>query len=335
MTDIEEGIRIGYFSPQDAEGLVELFRAVYGDSYPVRIFYDRNALVEANEAGTYHSIVARNADNRIVGAHHLFRSAPHQSLYELGAGLVLMEYRKLGLNRRMLDFVFEQWAPQRQGIEETWGEAVCNHLNMQKRMVDFRHVETALELALMPAEAYEQERSAVGRVAAICAFRCYRSNPHTVYLPPVYEEQLTFLYSGLDDQREVLISDASLPDSVESHAEVAVFDFAQVCRITVWSIGRDFDRYIKELEAKALARKVVVLQVRLNLGCSWVGAAVNILKERGYFIGGLAPRWFNEDGLLMQRLLTDPNIDNVRLYSDRSKQILGMVQKDWLETGQG
>jgi hypothetical protein len=327
--------QVGSFRPEDAEGIAAVFRAVYGEAYPVRIFYDPQALTEANSSGTYYSIVARNSDGKVVGALHLFRSAPYEAVYELGSGLVSQEYRGLGLNRRMFEFVFEQWIPRQEGIEEAWGEPVCNHVINQKSVVDFNFKETALEVALMPAEAYDKEKSASGRVAALSAFRCYIPNPHTVYLPPVYEKELTFVYSALDDQRTILSSDQSLPDSVESHADLTVFDFAGVCRIAVRSIGSDFDTYMQEIEAKAFDQNVVVLQAWLNLGCRHVGAAVDVLRDQGYFLGGLLPRWFGEDGMLMQKIMIDPCFDSIHLYSDRAKQIFAMVQSDWLRTRAG
>jgi hypothetical protein len=331
-TTPEEHIEIGSFRPEDAEGIAALFRSVYGEGYPVRVFYDPHALTEANEKGTYYSIVARTASGKVVGVQHLFRSAPCEALYEVGAGLVLKDYRKLGLNKRMLEFVYEEWVPSQAGIEELWGEPVCNHLIMQKAVAVFRHIETALEVALMPAEAYDKEKSAAGRVAALSAFRCYKPKHHTVYLPHAYEKELKFLYSALDDKRSILISDQSLPDSVRSQGEMTVFDFARVSRIAVPSVGSDFDAFMQELETKALERKVVAIQVWLKLGCSWVGAAVEILRDKGYFLGGLLPRWFDEDGLLMQKLTIDPDFDSIQLYSDRSKQISAMVQADWRRT---
>jgi hypothetical protein len=331
----DEAFEIDSFRPEDAEGIATLFKAVYGEGYPVRIFYDPEALTEANAAGTYYSIVARNADDKVVGALHLFRSAPYEALYELGSGLVLQEYRRLGLNKRLFEFVFEQWIPRQEGIEEAWGEPVCNHVTNQKSVVDFHFIETAFEVALMPAEAYDKEKSASGRVAAFSAFRCYRPKPHDVYLPAIYEKELAFLYSALDDQRTIRISDQILPSSVGSRADMTVFDFAGVCRIAVRSIGSDFDTCMGKIETQAFDQKVVVLQAWLKLGCPHVGAAVDVLRDRGYFLGGLLPRWFGEDGLLMQKIMIDPDFEAVQLYSDRAKQIFAMVQTDWLRTRAG
>jgi len=66
-------------------------------------------------------------------------------------------------------------------------------------------------------------------------------------------------------------------------------------------IGRASDKAdnLIELENQALGQKVVVIQAWLKLSCPWSGSAVDILRNKGYFLGGVLPRWFDEDGLLM------------------------------------
>ena len=98
----------------------------------------------------------------------LFRSAPYPGLYECGAGLVLPEYRQEGINQWMLYYVYERLAPEL-GIAGTWGEAVCNHVYMQKTVRRYKHIETGLEIDLMPAETYAKEKSSSGRVTSLLA----------------------------------------------------------------------------------------------------------------------------------------------------------------------
>ncbi len=211
MTGQNKNVQVEFFRPEDAEGIVRLFRAVYGEAYPIKIFYDPKALTQANASGDYYSIVARNSLGEVVGVQHLFRSAPCKNLYECGAGLVLKSYRQLGVNRSMLSFLYEDWVPTKANVEEVFGEAVCNHTYMQKTVLDSQHVETALEIALMPAEVYDKEKSSSGRVAALLIFRPYSSKPHRVYIPAAYERQLRFIYSGLNDIREIYLAGRNAP----------------------------------------------------------------------------------------------------------------------------
>ncbi len=325
----EKQFEVGSFRSSDAKGIVQLFQAVYGDGYPIKVFYDEGALTEANAKGQYYSIVARTPSGRVIGVEHLYRSAPYQHLYEVGAGLVLKEWRVLNANNRMLHYVFEEWVPGQDNIEQLFGEPVCNHPHMQKAVLRFSHIETALEVALMPVEAYGKERSAAGRVAVLFATRCYKPKPHRVYLPPQYEKELQSIYSRLDDRRDFAASEESLPGNLASKAEMTVFDFARVARVALHETGHDFEEYVGNLEASALAQKVVVIQVWLKLSSPWCGSAVDILRNKGYFLGGVLPRWFDEDGLLMQKVLCEPDFEAIQLYTDHAKEIFAMVKEDW------
>jgi hypothetical protein len=60
-----------------------------------------------------------------------------------------------------------------------------------------------------------------------------------------------------------------------------------------------------------------------------VGQAVDVLRKRGYFLGGILPRWFDVDGMLMQKITGRPNWEGIQLFSDRAKKILELIKKDW------
>ena len=110
---------------------------------------------------------------------------------------------------------------------------------------------------------------------------------------------------------------------------MTIFDFARVARIAVHEAGDDFETHLRVLEHKAQAQKVVVFQVWLNLAQPWVGETVESLRGMGYFFGGALPRWFDVDGLLMQKLLCPPDFDFIQLYTDEAKDLLEVIRKDW------
>lgn len=333
-SDNGTGLEIGLFREGDGEGITALFRDVYGDGYPIKLFYDPAAIPRANAAGDYYSIIARQAA-AIVGVEHLYRSAPNPCVYEAGAGLVRKDCRNLGLTKRLLEFICEEWVPQQPDIHEVFGEPVCNHPYMQKAVAGLKFVEMALEIALMPAEAYTREQSATGRVAALLIFRAYRPKPHRIFLPPVYDKELRLLYAAIDEPRELATADEPLPAASPSEITMTLFDFARVARIAVAHAGADFIERLTLLEQEATTRGVWVFQVWLNLAQPCVGAAVEHLRRQGYFLGGPLPRWFDTDGLLMQRLLCPPDFEQIQLHADRSREILALVRQDWdsVQTG--
>ncbi|MDD5168849.1 MAG: hypothetical protein PHN75_08530 [Syntrophales bacterium] len=322
-------LTIDSFRPEDAEGIVRLFLSVYGEHYPIRLFYDPEAIIAANREGRYYSIVARTDSGEVIGVSHLYRSAPYPNLYESGVGLVAKEYRNSGANKRLLGYLYEDFVVRTPHIEEVFGEAVCNHPYMQKAIAPSRFVETAIEVALMPAEAYAREESARGRVATIVAFRCYKPRPYRVILPGAYEKPLRLIYGRLDDTRYLDTSRERIPPYSESAGEMTIFDHAGVARIAVYGIGEEFLSYISNLEYEAQEKNVVVFHVWLKANTPWISQAVDILRDMGYFLGGVLPRWFNCDGLLMQKVLCPPDFDGIVLESDFSKELLEIIKEDW------
>ncbi len=168
-----------------------------------------------------------------------------------------------------------------------------------------------------------------GRVAVLLAFRKYKSRPHQVYLPVCYEDELRFLYSDIDDERTLVTCEGKSPVDEVTETAITIFDFAQVARITAGRIGCDFQDRVEKLERQALDQGVVVIQVWLPLRNDYADYAVNLLRSLGYFLGGILPRWFDEDGIMMQKVLVDPYFEGIQLYSDRSKKIMEMIKSDW------
>lgn len=329
--DIEAGQewQVLPFTPEDAPGVVNLFRSVYGEGYPVRTYLDESALIAENAAGRVISSVAKTPRGEVVGHNALFNSAPFPGTYESGAGVVHAAYRGgLGIFSRMVSHGLAM-AGEMPKVQAIFGEPVCNHPFSQKMSVKVGWVPRALEVDLMPAAAYHKEASAAGRVAAFLDFCLVRPRPHAVYLPARYSDDLRFFYENLDDERDFRTSTDQVPAGTVSDMQPQIFVFAAVARVAVQAIGEDFSSRLDALEADLRRDGVQVTQLWLKLDCPWVGAATRILRERGYFIGGVLPRWFDTDGLLMQKVSTVPDWQAIIAVNDRYAQVLDRVQADW------
>ncbi|MCX5816682.1 MAG: GNAT family N-acetyltransferase [Proteobacteria bacterium] len=323
----EKRFEIDIFHPGDAEGVAKLFTAIYGKGYPVKIVYSPEQLIGAFETKNNIPVVARTPEGDIIGYVAMFRSAPHQKLYEAGQGLVLPDYRNMGIaaamNRYLCDIVAAEFH-----IDAIFGEAVCNHTHMQRAWAEYEPIETAIEVDLMPAEAYTKEKSASGRVSTLDMFKTYISRPHTLYIPPVYNDIIRYIYSAYDDARAFAVSSGRPPANVRTNHTVQVFDFAQVARVAVFEAGFDFEDIFDNEEKELLDQGLLVIQVWLKISCPWIDSAVQFLRRKGYFFGGALPRWFDDDGLLMQKIVGTPNWEGIQLYSERAEKILDFVKTD-------
>ena len=321
--------QIDLFRPEDAAGVADLFRAVYGVDYPIRTYVEPELLKKENAAQRVISSVARTPNGDIIGHNALFQSAPYKKIYESGAGAVHKDYRGgQGIFTDMIAHGIEV-GHQDFGIELIYGESVCNHVFSQKACYKLDLITRALEVDLMPAAAYDKEKSATGRVATMLCFRTLSPSPHTVYLPAAYKEQLQFLYAGLDDTRTLKTANQSLPQNVKTRLNLEVFNFANVARIAVLEAGADFNAILEEKTEKLQKEGIMVFQVWLKLTAESVGDAVSRLRESGYFFGGILPRWFDGDGLLMQKIIGRPNWDEIQIHYDNDRKLADMVRADW------
>ena len=334
ITDtIEPGqkYKIDLFRPEDAPGVVRLFREVYGDKYPIETFINPERLIEENAAGRTVSSVARTTRGDIIGHNAVFNSAPWEKTYESGAGLVHRDYRGGKGVFKDLAVHGQKVAAKKHGLAAIFGEPICNHLFSQKMTYSLGWRSFAMEVELMPAAAYVKEGAATGRVSSFLDFVTIKPRPHIIYLPPAYDEILRRIYDGFDDRRDFQDSLETVPSQTSTEVRTQIFEFAQVARMTVLEAGSDYSEVLAAEEEAAREQGVKVIQVWLKLTWPWVGQLVDELRARGYFLGGPLPRWFDGDGFLMQKLSAAPDWEAPQVFSDRARMIMEAVKSDWAE----
>lgn len=323
---------IDRFRPEDGAGVASLFLSVYGPDYPVAAYYDPDQIVALHAKGDLFSVVARTPRGDVIGHGALYRSSPpHARLYEIGQLIVAPVYRGSFAAYKINAYLVEKLSPEIP-LDGVFGEAVCNHTMTQKSSVHFRFWETALELDLLPRGGDQQASPPDARVSCVVVFRNYRDTRRRAFIPPAYAEEIAFLLrsGGLD--RDLQPAVAALPSPAASQVAIAWFNAASVGRFTVAVPGADFEARVRQIEAAADAQKIAVRQCFLCLEAPWVAPAVEILRDHRYFLAGYVPRWFDSDGLLLQKLTHRPNFDGIKLHTEKARRLLEYVRADWQRT---
>jgi hypothetical protein len=317
------------FRPEDAAGIVNLFRVVYGEAYPLARYYDPDWITRANADGELISVVSRTPSGDIVAHSALYRSSPaNPGLLELGLGLTLPEYRStvamLGITLYFRDTLVPGLT-----CDGIFGEAVCNHVITQKLCSFMGMHECTLEIDLMPAESYQAEQSAAGRVSCLSLFREITDQQHPLFLPDTCAGFLQELFPLVKITRGLAPADAS-PRVDVTELQTTFFDFAAVSRCNLIRVGDDYVAALTAMEEDARSKGRQISQVYVNLADPANGVAVAWLQAQGYFPGGLMPCWFVAgDALLLQKLEQAPGFDRVNLQSKRAKQLLELVQREY------
>jgi len=317
---------------KDAPGVTRLFHMIYGDKYPVIDYYVPERLTALNRQRQVLTIVARTPSGEIAGTGAYYRSSPpNPAVYEQGQLLVDHHYRNTSIAFRILKRL-EELSYAMDYAEAFFGEAVCNHLVTQKTGRKQGHIECALELSLMPSGAYAKE-GAAGRVSCVVFFRVDRDAPQPLYLPECSRDALNFILSGITLDRDVRFDGPDVPQAERSVADSRTFDFAQVKRVQVSTIGRDLPELLDAVDAEAADQGLAVVQVYLSAAAPGVAFAVEALRRRGYILGGLFPRWFGPDALMLQKLAQKPDFDSINLFTERGKTILAHIRAEWEALG--
>jgi hypothetical protein len=317
------------FSPEFAEGVTKCFKAVYGEGYPIDTYINPDKLIEENDARRVISIIARTVKGEVVGHLSLFNSNPcNKKIYESGSGVVIKEYRNTERLFSRMTALSEEIG-KNEGIEGVYGEPVCNHPFSQKLTYNLNWITTAIEVDLMPASAYRKEGSSSGRVSVFCCFKTLVPKPHTVFIPERYKDFFKLMYQRIDDKRGIQISEKPIPKTDSTVIEKQIFEFANVSRMAILEVGQDLEDKLKIAEEDARKKGVVCFQAWLNIGTPYIGEAVEILRQNGYFLGGLLTRWFDTDGILMQKLITQPCWDDMVIAFEEDKAIVDYVKTDW------
>lgn len=315
--------------PEDARGVAHLFYAEYGPSYPIETFYYPARIIRENQKGNIYSVVARTPKGDIIGHGALYRSSPHyRNLYEIGQCIILPAYRNTfaayNINMYAAQTLTAITCP-----DGMFGEAVTHITATQKFSALAGMKDVAMEMDLMPAETYEKSKVASGRVSCLILFRSFHDRPQNIFIPARYRKISEFILSDVQIDRTLQPAPEKLPAKTTTRFTSRRFKFAGVDRCNVIRAGGDFKTVVSSLEKEGKKDKSLVFQFFLNLSEPWVEAAVEILHRRGYFFGGLLPRWFDADGLLMQKLLIPPNFKAPHLHSAKAKKMLKAVRTDW------
>ena len=328
---MQEKFRIVAVEEGNAHLVGTVFRALYGDDFPVRDVYQPEVLWREILAKRLTAALALDAAARPVGYISFFKSTPNPSLWEAGNMLVVPEYAQSGVAGLLAEYYFNPALCRLAGSDGIFSEAVCCHYYTQVGAIKAGLVDCALALDQLDGTSFKDGKSnkaGMTRVSCVLNFMELSDPVAPEYLPARYDALLRRLAAPLRP-RTFLASTASLPAEGDTVREDKYYDVAKTWKVAVRSIGADWAAVVENLLTEADRRQIVSLQVVLNTDCPAIGEATELLRHNGFFFGGLAPRWFGTDGVLLQKLWGDePDYEETKLYSQTAKDLMAFVRAD-------
>lgn len=311
-----------------ADAVAEVFRSIYGDTYPVEYVYRGAGVMEEIAAGRLNSALAFDAQGTPAGYVAIYTSAPNPRLWE-GGNLLVVPGRGNGeLAWSLLQHYLSPEHLPPTGSDGIFGESVCHHFFTQMACAKSGFADCALALEQMDGAAFHEHAPESERVACLLQFFEQSDPGGECHLPEQYAEPLRGILGRLRP-RNLRRARAPLPATGNTVRHDSWFAGAGMWRISVSSVGDDWSRFLDELPLQAGRRGVVSLQVVISTALPHISEAVEELRRRGFFLGGLFPRWFGADGVMMQRVFgREPDYEGIRLYGAAARALLEFIRHD-------
>jgi hypothetical protein len=315
--------RIALFTPEDAPDVSLCYRETYGDTFPMQYVYDPAEIARRHDGVNHRTIIVRDSENRLAGMGSLFRSGPNPLLYEAGQLMVSRRHRGKGLSNIIGQTVLEEF-PTQIPVDAVFIEALCSHVLSQPSALKCGLLPTGVELEWLPALGRKKDAGVTVNTSLLMLFRVYRDAPHTIHLHPAYAGFIGQRIGELGVARTVEPGD--LPSAEATDAQWDRLRGASCATLSVFRPGKDWPDVLARFEAEAAG---CALHVRLNLGDRATPWAIDVLRGRQFFLSAYLPLWFQTDGMLLQKLPTDPDFSVPKYGSVGAKALAEAIRADW------
>ena len=323
--------RLVLVGPAEAPLVGEVFRSVYGEAYIDPSVYQSEALLRKIDQGQLVAVLALDPCGRPAGYAALGAEAPNPFLWETKGLVVVPEYCKTDVGTSLVSFWGEvsAWPAPVVGV---FGSPVCHHYFAQIFCAKAGWVASTIQLDLFDAMIFRDRPKGLSRVSCVQFFTPMPPASAPSYWPHEYSEFLARITRARNEPVGRL-STEPLPDSMPTSLQTNALPSSRNLRINVFHIGKDWPEVVRNIVTTARSQQMISIQVMLDTSCSCIGAAVGILRSHGFFLGGLAPRWFGNDGLLMQKVTMDTRYDLFKLYSSPAKELFDFIRADRVAVG--
>ena len=317
--------------PDDAPGVADCARLVYGTSYVHPEVYRPDELVRLNETGQLVSVVALDPAGGVVG-HYAVERPDLGPVGEAGEAMVVPEHRRHGLMERMHAALLGEAAGL--GLAGVFGLAVTNHLFTQRMYEHFRAFPAAVVLGLLPRSVHNTAEPLTQRLSCLLYFQ-YLRPPATgrVYAPDRHRGVLGRVYAQFG-----LAPEFADPGTPEGAGELAVehLEPMNTATVRVRRCGEDTAAAVGRLARDLSAAGAEAIYLDLPLADPGTPGLCRAAEAEGFFFGGLGPHLADGgDALRLQRLnvALDPGL--LQVESPFARELVAYAAADRARVGPG
>jgi anti-sigma regulatory factor (Ser/Thr protein kinase) len=318
------------FEPADAPGVSRCIYRVYGNTYIHDSCYYPDRLVALNHTGELASVVTATLDGEVVG-HYALERPGLTRVAERGMAVVAPAHRGRDLMGRMRTFIEDE--AHRLGLVGVYSVAVTKHVYSQKVNDAWGSAVCGVFLGGGPAtqvfKGLEEDGETPQRVTWVIYYT-YVDRPEKVLVhpPPRHRAMIDRIYAGLDIPVEW--HDEVAPPVGDGEIEVS-FDAVQASAvIIVRQVGEDTDAEIRRATEDLFGiTGAQVAYLDLPLADPSTPTLLDACEEAGFCFAGIGPSFLDEgDALLLQKLASPLDFDEIEIANPFGRELLGYIKAD-------
>jgi hypothetical protein len=321
-------------TPEDAAGVTELVRCIYGDSYQMvhPEIYQPDQIIRLNENDELVSIVALDAAGKVVGHYALERPEP-SNIAEAGEAMVRPEHRHHQLMERMRAQLEEE--AHRLSLAGIFGQAVTNHLFTQKAQEHCDSHPCGVSLGVSPASFHNMPEPLTQRMSDVLYFKYLRRPAQVVvHVPNHHQEICTRIYGQFKVPAQF-----GDPVATQGPGKVTLTAHPERQRgtIRVRRVGEGMAAEIRRLRrqlCEAAGAEVVYLE--LPLAQAGTPDLCRAAEQDGFFFSGVGPCFAPDgDALRLQFLTVKLDTALLQVENPMARELVAYVDRERARLGQG
>ena len=309
----------------DGDALAACFERCYGRSYVVAEFYDPRATAARVRSGRLRSVVAVTEDGEIVGHMGITIRHPRARTVDAGNSIVDPRHRGQQIVSRLAGGVVELCRDG--GFLGFHHYPTTAHPIMQKLAVAGGGIESGVMLDYIPSGTeYREIEGGVrtDRPAVVVVYQPLAPTPaRDVVVPRELAEPIAGIYARGNLPRTSHVATGWLPRGA-TRFETSSDRRRGAWRMTIERVGDDL---AARVGVECAASEARVRQVDLPMAEPALGAAVDVLRQHGFFFAAVLPEYLDGDVLRLQHVASDA-LDLPDLVTDDARRLLRVIVED-------
>lgn len=295
------GVTIRKLEPGDVPSLVRCAVRCYGDSYPQRVFYDADEVRRLLSRELLYSAVAVDREDEVVAHLGMVLERRGNRTGDMVLGIVDSRFRGHALSVHVGSILAQEF--QRLGLIGLYQYATTAHGISQRLNLATSSIVTGVLLGYVPEVTSSMQRPTdpLGwRIPSIMLYLPLAEAPaRTAYVPKRYRELVSDIYAGIGLERQLVESGSGLPGA-PTYLRSVLDTPRSLARVVVERAGRDLVSEVSRGLRDVGSSVAHIAHIDLRLSDPSTPESVEVLRELGFFFGGVLPEFRDGDVIRLQ-----------------------------------